>query len=491
MVEKDRFMNSENEILKKDVTQLAKELLTQSDPCIRRQIAEELGSYDCYTSIAALSNALKDDNKGVRDAAQRSLLNIGNEHVARTVVDYLLDTNIITRNAASEILIKLGTKSINAVLPYLFDADHDVRKFAVDILGFIGDESPSEQLLPLLNDPDPNVVISVVEALGNMKATKAVKDLINTYQQSDEYKAAVVEALGKIGGDEASDFLLQKYCEQILEPSKDPLLTYTLLEALSVVGNKKALSILRQQVGTLKGQLNHLLLHAIIQISKRGNGAEIDWYPYKEYLLEALNANEVAIRISAIRALNTIQDNNITRHFLLALGKDETVDSLLQSILPSRSQFLVILVDVMEEGEFILSKSLLLVLQQYIQQLTYARLYTSFLESEAIVLPKLSALLGQQWDSADEEMRPLLIDILFRLDGDHAVEFLSGITEYPDPWLKMQVIELLAPVSDKRAAEFLFRFLNDEDEMVRQMVGSILSMKGYSGETTPASKAEV
>ncbi|MCX7984319.1 MAG: HEAT repeat domain-containing protein [Bacteroidetes bacterium] len=474
-----------------DISTLARELLTNEDAGIRRQIAEQLSGVDSYVAIAALANALRDENKGVRDAAERSLIAIGNEHVARSVVDYLLDTNISLRNTAAEILIKLGTCSINAVLPYLYDADHDVRKFAVDILGVIGDSSPVEHLIPFLNDPDDNVVFSTVEALGNIGSQRAVRDLQRIYEHRDDCKAVVAEALGKIGGDEACDFLLQKYCEQILQSDVDQLLLYTMLEALSKCGNKKALTILREQIGMLKGHLNYLIIHAVVQIGLRCNACEIGWLPYKQYLLEALSAEEPFIRISAIQALHTLKDDDITTALFLELGKNEEVDLLLLDILPQRSKFLEIAVKTICSAEFMLSKVFLLVLRKYLKNLTYANLHQEFLIHEVTYLHTLSQLLGKQWYSADEETRPILIELLFLLDGDHAIEVLSDVTEYPDPWVKMQVIEYLAPVSGRQAVDFIARFVSDDDEMVRQLAITILESKGYSSEFTQTPSAEV
>lgn len=474
-----------------DISELAKTLLTDEDPSQRRQAAEQLSGIDSYVAIAALANALRDENKGVRDAAVRSLLSIGNEHVARSVVDYLLETNIVLRNTAAEILIRLGPCSINAVLPYLYDADHDVRKFAVDILGMIGDSSPVEHLLPFLNDPDDNVVFSTVEALGNIRSHRAVKELIKTFETRDDCKSAVAEALGKIGGDEACDFLLQKYCEQVLKPNPDQLLLYTLLEALGVCGNKKALTILREQIGTLKGTLNSLLIHAVVQISNRCNSCEFNWNVHKRDLIEALGADNPSIRISAIQALQNLDDNEVTARLFLELGKNDDVDSMLVNVLPQRRNFLEIAVKTICTSEFVLSKSFFLVLRQYLKTLTYANLHPEFLNLDGKYLPQLSKLLGQLWHSADEESRPILIEVLFLLDGDRAIEVLSGVTEYPDPWIKMQVIELLAPITGRQAVDFIARFVTDDDEMVRQLAISVLESKGYSSELTQTPSAEV
>jgi len=73
---------------------------------------------------------------------------------------------------AAKLLFKLGKDSVHALVPYLRDADKDIRKIAVDILGEIKSKEPTYYLLPLLNDPDPNVLVSTLEALGILEAVK-------------------------------------------------------------------------------------------------------------------------------------------------------------------------------------------------------------------------------------------------------------------------------------------------------------------------------
>jgi HEAT repeat protein len=83
------------------------------------------------------------------------------------------------------------------------------------------------------------------------------------------------------------------------------------------------------------------------------------------------------------------------------------------------------------------------------------------------------------WESADEETRAAIVDALFRLDGDRAVQFLDEIMNDPDPWLRIHVIEIIAAIADPRAPEFIARFLQDDDEMVREVAMGTLQNKGY------------
>jgi HEAT repeat protein len=82
-----------------------------------------------------------------------------------------------------------------------------------------------------------------------------------------------------------------------------------------------------------------------------------------------------------------------------------------------------------------------------------------------------------KWAGADEETRSAIVDALFRLDGDRTVGFLDAITEDPDPWLRMRVIDQVAAIGDRRVASFVKRFTDDEDEMVREAAIAVLQSR--------------
>ena len=86
--------------------------------------------------------------------------------------------------------------------------------------------------------------------------------------------------------------------------------------------------------------------------------------------------------------------------------------------------------------------------------------------------------IADQWDEADEETRAVIVDALFRLDGDRAVEFLDAIMNDPDPWLRIHVIEVIAAIADPRAPDFIARFMQDDDEMVREVAMGTLHNTG-------------
>ena len=85
-----------------------------------------------------------------------------------------------------------------------------------------------------------------------------------------------------------------------------------------------------------------------------------------------------------------------------------------------------------------------------------------------------------RWSTADEEARGAIVDVLFRLDGDRAVSFLDTIMNDPDPWLRIHVIELIAAIADPRAPDFIARFLDDDDAMVRDVAAETLRSRGFA-----------
>ena len=181
--------------MKDDTKVRIAELLSSNEPEIRRRAAEDLDGENSLAVIAALAAALSDENKGVRDASSHALISMGGANVARAIVEYIADDSIVTRNLAGELLHQMGKESVPALLPYLQDSNHDVRKFAVDLIGLIGWQSVAHYVAPLLHDPDANVVCAASEALGNLRNSEVVPPLIQTYKTHRDAQAAVAEAL--------------------------------------------------------------------------------------------------------------------------------------------------------------------------------------------------------------------------------------------------------------------------------------------------------
>ncbi|GEM_PF-768182 len=484
--------------MKDEIKQAIADLLTHSDPDRRREAAEMLagggnvgqgGPVLGLAPVAALAAALRDDNKGVRDAASRSLCSIGGAKAARAIVEYIADANIVTRNLAAELLVQLGEVSVRPLFPYLQDPNQDIRKFAVDILGLIKSDDAVPHLLPLLRDPDPNVLVSAAEALGNIGSAVAVPQLIQAYDEYEFARAPVAEALGKIGDSRAEEFLLLSFTTGVNQSSFDPLVLYVLVEALSVTGSQRTFDQLQKHIPDVEGTLRHVLLHAVVRIAERLNLPLSFPRDYKHDLINVLHKGDVGMKISAIKSLAPFDESEVTQALLRALGESEQLDALLFPLLMERKEAFRIAVEELETKKGIesVSGNKLHRTKQLVSLL--GKLALGFLEKirrreeidvDDVLVTRAFRVVENQWAAATEETRALVVDALFRLDGDRAVHFLDAIANDPDPWLRIHVIELLAGISDRRVPGFIARFLDDDDELVRESAAAALQSQGYS-----------
>jgi HEAT repeat protein len=103
-----------------------------------------------------------------------------------------------------------GPQALDGLLGLLDDSCPNVRSAAAESLGNFGDSRATEPLIALLQDPEEWVVFSAINALGNLgdgQASPALRDLLTS--EVSVLQGAVVEALGKIGDPECLHDLLE------------------------------------------------------------------------------------------------------------------------------------------------------------------------------------------------------------------------------------------------------------------------------------------
>jgi HEAT repeat protein len=453
------------------------DLLSSEEPDTRRRAAEDLSAQNGLAVIAALAAALNDGNKGVRDAAAHALLTTGGANVARAIVEYIADDNIVTRNLAGELLRQMGKESVHALLPYIQDTNHDVRKFAVDLIGLIGWEGVAHQVVPLLHDRDANVVAAAIEALGNLRNPEVVPQLIQTYKKFQYAQAPIAEALGKIGGEQASEFVLLTFNKSVTEESPDRVVLYTLIESLGAVGDEHALIMLQNRVQNVRGKTRHAVLHAIVRIAERIHGKVDLPLSLTRDLLDALKDDDPRIKASAAKGLASSTDSDVTQGLLQCFAMDETLDGLLFDLLEQRDDALIATVENLSTQTWTPRKQGIKLIGRLASRLIQKILVHEPYNVEEDILIRAFAIVEAEWAGADEETRSAIVDTLFHLDGDRTVGFLDTIMEDPDPWLRMHVIEQLAAIGDRRVPMFVNRFIEDDDEMVREVAMSILQSR--------------
>jgi len=454
-------------------------LITDEDSDARRHAAEDLGSERGLAAIAALAAAIQDANKGVRDTACRSLLSIGGPGAARAVVEYVASREIVTRNLATDLLVKIGEPGVPALLPYLRDTDHDVRKAVVDVLGLIGPAVPVTPVKDLLADDDSNVVVSAVEALGNMRNPGAVPALEKTYERCDYARPEVAEALGKIADPRSAAFVRERLAKALAGTGEDPLALLGLVEAAGALGDAGVVALIAAHYQAVPAGLRSAALHAIVRIAARTGAGYPRLADVRGTLLAMLAGADNAVAASAVAWLSTMDGEDVTAAMVRAYGASADLDALLAPVLRDRPEALGLMVRALEAhaGPTARGKAALLS-QLVLARIRFIMRHGQSADDEGLIATAFDAV-ARAWDEGDQDTRSWLIDAMFRLDGDRAVQFLDAVLEQPDPWLRMHVIEVIAAIADSRAPVYIARFLNDEDEMVRELADNLLRAKGF------------
>ncbi|MCU0424410.1 MAG: HEAT repeat domain-containing protein [Candidatus Kapabacteria bacterium] len=191
-------------------------MLTATDAAVRRRAAEEFMGLNSASGevITAFAKGLSDEDKGVRDICALALVRLGNDathvnarSVAQAIAPLITHEDIEVRNLAGDVLIKLGSDAVDALYPYLQDSKADNRKFACDIVGLSNNPAAIPHVRAILTDEDDNVRCAAVEALGFLKASDLLGDIIAMYDD-EAVRPYVVAAIGNIGGKQAQEFLL-------------------------------------------------------------------------------------------------------------------------------------------------------------------------------------------------------------------------------------------------------------------------------------------
>jgi HEAT repeat protein len=467
-------------------------LLTDPDPDVRRRAAEDLAGYSDRNVLAVLSIALQDENKGVEDAVSRSFLSIGGAAAARAIVYHIEDDNIASRNLGAKLLVRLGENSVPALVPYLRSDNKDVRKLAVDILGEIKSKEPVYYLLPLLKDTDPNVIVAVLEALGNIGSMTAIGPISDTYEQYPYARIVAIEALGKIGGSSVRDFLENKFKEALSLDKTDGVYLFALLDAIGIVGDSESLDLLLENYENLKDHLRDVLLHEIVQILERCN-MEFQFEDKSQVdLLHALCSDSEHVKLSAAKGLIQFKDQDVTRAILLSLGISEEMDFVVIAQMSARPRAFQITVECLQGGVQRGKIQMIMLLGKLATELihSYKNIYAYSINNTE--LEQSFAVVREAWQDASQEDREIIADTLFRIDCDSADNFLYSALLELDTWSRVHIIDQLGTMPTRRAFDCIARFVDDENELVQEAARSALRAAGLPVEiSTPINRNDL
>lgn len=174
--------------------------LESNNPAIRASAVDVLAimGTKAHGYIAMASG---DESPLVRTAAAEAMGFLGTVAMLKYLLVLVKDTSAEVRTAAVQSLGLLqDARAITAILGMFGDGDPEVRQAASTTVVLFG-EAAYPHLLRTLNDEDPDVKVSAVQALGELRFSDSIPVLIShLYEQDGNVRNAVSHALALHGG---------------------------------------------------------------------------------------------------------------------------------------------------------------------------------------------------------------------------------------------------------------------------------------------------
>jgi beta-lactamase regulating signal transducer with metallopeptidase domain len=150
--------------------------------------------------VAALMEALNDENKDVREQALHALSQMRTPMAAEVFVRLLKDTSPDVRQQAAFALGQTrDAKHVDALAGALKDSDADVREQAAFALGQLRDKRAVDPLIAALKDNIANVREQAAFALSQLRDPRAIDALIAALKDADpDVRQQAAFALGQI-----------------------------------------------------------------------------------------------------------------------------------------------------------------------------------------------------------------------------------------------------------------------------------------------------
>ncbi len=415
-----------------------------------------------------------------------------------TYIDELIlclysEDNAGLRNTAVELLIRLGRLSVPSLIREITSTDHDVRKFALDILGEIPDERSIHPMIKALNDPDSNVRAAAAENLGKLGAAEAVSPLLEAMATPDLlFRFTILEALGQIDAAVPVD--------RLLEYSDDKLLKKALLDCLGRVGDAQAVPFLVKSLADEMKNVREAAVLALGKISSKaqdflGNVLEIrSDRGISKSVAELLQEGKPAVQKAAISLLACIGNKESVSTLLGLIDNPDLREDAVSALTTLGRMDTAALLGAwgVAEGR---SKSYLAYVYGEIGATSAAKLLKV---SATDADPELRQVSVQSLGKiGNEEMLPLLVAALsdeVEEVGETALQALtefgqryrkgtvanlSPLLDHEDPQIRMYAVTVLGRLDGEDIEAHLAYAIKDESAQVRS--AAIRSIEGKAG----------
>ncbi len=230
------------------------------------------------------------------------------------------------RNSAVEALERLEKLAMPILFRHVADADHDVRKFIIEILGSIGDSQAIPILVKALDDPDPNVSAAAAENLGKIGDAQAVPYLLLALGKTDIwFRYTILDALSKIGKPVP--------LAAITPMAGDNLLKKAVFDCLGAIGDGASVTFLldglKDRVRSAHESAAVALMKVRERLSERDREQLVDGKlqgfngaPFVEGLISSLDTADRNLQESLVKLLGIIGDERAIERLLHGCSDD-------------------------------------------------------------------------------------------------------------------------------------------------------------------------
>ncbi|MEI7810886.1 MAG: hypothetical protein WCJ01_00515 [Ignavibacteria bacterium] len=442
--------------------------LKSENPSERRSIVEDFMNKELdEETVRILCQMLSDEDKGVRDAVSLTLIFNGNPLIPKFIVPLVSSSEIGIRNLAGEVLLRIGENSIDEMEASIELGNDDCKKFIIDLLGLIGKEKPVSKILDVLRtNTNDNVILSCLEALGNIKYQPAIPELIKIYEENELYRPTIIEAFGKMESQEALHFIMDKYYVE------DDLTKFSIIESFGSIGNEGTFYFLLSELTKITGPIIWPIISSLCMMKER-LGLDIPFDEnIKNSILYTLMEAEIKYKIAATSLISVFDDKDIMDALLHIYGEDIEID---KNIRPAFFEFAKIIyhklaVLIREKPGNL--KNLLWLLKDMVDFNGKSLDHLSEIDKR-----NLSDSFTLCFDNPDEEIRKSSYELLFIINLEFALIFLDTMVEDDNIWNRMKVLEMIESRPGEKIDEVIKKLANDPDEMVRERANWALSQR--------------
>ncbi len=298
----------------------------------RRRAVAELEHTRDPGRVAALVAALGDDDWRVRKEAIRVAVAVSAQpELVRALLDVFdASDDVGLRNAAVEVLARLGEAAIEALTQRLPGLDADGRKLALEVLGRSGDERALPAVEFLRHDRDENVRLAALDALvllGEVNLPLCAAWLAeHLTAQSLAERQTALEGLNQLAAT-----LPWERLEPLLE---EPQLRRAALVTAGQSADGRALPWAARALGAEGRALREAGLVALAQLIERAPGGaasaarELRSQPPRalDVVYEAASAPALEQRRSALVVLGVVETPEALRRCVEALSDDRIAE---------------------------------------------------------------------------------------------------------------------------------------------------------------------